>query len=82
MAADVADIVRAGTMNRKRFRLIIFLDLNLIKGGITVIFYPKSDRVGQFIVIYQLNKTLRVNLLSPANYFVSTGIVYVFNKKG
>jgi len=82
MAADVADIIWAGTMNRKCFRLIIFLNLNLIKGGITVIFHAKSNRVGQFIVIYQLNKTLRVNLLSPANYFISTGIVYVFNKKG
>jgi hypothetical protein len=82
MSADIANIVRTGTPDGKSFGIIVFLDLNFIKGVITIIPHSEVYGMHQLVMVNQFHKSLRIYFLAPADHFVSSRIIYVFNKIG
>ena len=80
MAADITQVIRTGTTNRKCFGIFELLNIYFVVSGIAIIFYPESNRIQQFIIINQFNISDRMNLFSPANHFISSIGIYILNK--
>lgn len=80
VAANIAQVVRAATTQRNQPGVFKLGYVYLIIGIIGIIFNPEGYRVKQIIVLHQLNITNGVNFLSPADNFICTVIVNVFDK--
>jgi hypothetical protein len=80
MSADISQIIRATATDGKRLCVAEFLNKNLIVCGIAVILDPESHGLEEFIIFNKLNVSYGVNLLTPADNFIGSIRVNVFNK--
>jgi hypothetical protein len=53
MAADISEVVRATAPEGNQFGIGVFIDINLVKSIIAVIFYPKNNISCEFIMFNQ-----------------------------
>ena len=80
MAADITQIIRAAATDGKRFCVAEFLNKNFIVGGITVVLNTESNSFEQLIIFNELNISYGMDLFSPADNFIGSVRVNVFNK--
>src|ERR1700755_1465 len=80
MAAYISQIIRAAATDRKCLCIPEFLNKNLIIGGITVILDPEGYGFEKLIILNKLHVSYGVNLLTPADNFIGSICINVFNK--
>jgi hypothetical protein len=73
--ADVPEVIRTGTPQCQRAGILVFLDVNLVKSAVVVVFHPETDRTHQLIVFNKLNISDGMDFLATADHFIGTIVV-------
>src|SRR5215212_10094813 len=80
MAANVTEIIRACASQRQRFRILKFLDINLVISRVAVILYPENGRAKKVIIFNQFYKSNSVNFFPPPYHLIRSMGIYVLQK--
>jgi hypothetical protein len=75
MATDVSEVIRTTATHGQCAWVSVFLNVNLVKSGIIIVFDPESHGSQQVIMLHKFNVANGMDFLSSADHFIGTIVV-------
>ncbi len=78
MPAYISQVVRTSTPERKIARVLVMLDIYLVKSGVIIVLHPEHGRAKKVVVLHHISEADGVDLFSTSDHFIGSVGVYVF----
>jgi hypothetical protein len=82
VATYLPQIIGTAATQGYQLGVCVFLNINLVKGIIGVVFYPENSAAGKIFMLYKFNKSYRMDLLASADNLIGSVVVNILEYVG